>query len=458
MNSIKTKQVIIVGAGLTGLTTAYYLKKAGFNVLVLEKEGEIGGAMKTSYKDGFVFESGANTGTLGTPDIAELFDELAPQVKLEIANPKAKKRLILKNGKFHALPNGLFSAITTPLFSLWDKFRILGEPFRKKSKNPYETVAQVTRRRMGNSFLDYAIDPFVSGIYAGNPEKLVFRYALPKMWALEDRYGSFIKGGVKRRREMKRDTRLSRATREVISAYGGFGNLINALANHIGRKNILCKVTDIQIKPVNKKWEVSFNKTENHITEANYLITTVGYDLPNLLSFLNSHQLQTLNNAQYAKIVSISLGFKKWNGPSIQAFGGLIPSKENRKILGVLFPSSFFKDRTPDGGALLIAYMGGIRHPEAIELTDNEIEKNVLSELRDILKYPEMQPDIIKIYRHKYAIPQYERNTEQRIAIIDEVQKQYPGLIIGGNLHNGISMADRIKQARDIANKLKIGG
>ncbi|MDR1056624.1 MAG: protoporphyrinogen oxidase [Prevotellaceae bacterium] len=455
MNNKTSKKGIIVGAGLTGLTIAFYLKKAGWNILVLEKDGKIGGAMKTFYENGFVFESGANTGTLGTPETAELFDELAPHVKLEIANSKAKKRLILKNGKFHALPAGLFSAITTPLFTLYDKFRILGEPFRKKGTDPYETVAQITRRRMGRSFLDYAMDPFVSGIYAGDPEKLVFRFALPKMWAFEDRFGSFVKGGIIRNREMKNDERLKRATREVMSSYGGFGNLIDCLAKRIGCENILCNASNIQIHPINNKWEVSFNQTDKFIYQANYVITTIGsHALPQLLPFIPREQMQNLNNARYAKMVQLSLGFKEWKGPPILAFGGLIPSKENRKILGVLFSSSFFKDRAPKNGALLIVYTGGIRHPEVMSLSDDEVKQTVLHELRQILQFPELEPDIIKIFRHPYAIPQYERSTEERLKAVDDVQKQYPNLIIGGNLRDGIGMADRIKQARAIADKL----
>lgn len=448
-------KVIVIGAGLTGLTTAFYLKKAGWDVLVLEKESEIGGAMKTVCENGFIFETGANTGVLGNPETAELFDELTPDAQLEIANPKAKKRLILKNGKFHPLPSGLFGAIFTPLFTLYDKFRVLGEPFRKKGTNPYETVAQITRRRLGRSFLHYAMDPFVSGIYAGDPEKLVIRFALPKLWALENKYGSLVKGGIKRSRQMQSDERMKRATREVMSAYGGFGKLINALANKIGRENILCNVSDISVKQTNNIWEVSYFHNSLVTSQAEHVITTVhAHALPQLLPFLNADELQNITDIEYAKVIQVSLGFKNWEGPSINAFGGLIPSKENRKILGVLYTSAFLKNRAPQGGATMAVYMGGSRHPEIMDLTDDEIKSIVINELKNILHYPQLNPDIIKIFRHHYAIPQYYKSTELRLQTIGEVQKQYKGLIIAGNLRNGIGMADRIKQARDIAGQL----
>src|SRR5665647_1256793 len=181
-------------------------------------------------------EAGPNTGVVSQPEIMELFDDLSGDCAIEIANPDAKKRLIWKDGKWHPLPSGLFQAITTPLFSTYDKFRILGEPFRKKGTNPDETIADLVLRRMGKSYLDYAVDPFISGIYAGDPSKLVTRFALPKLYQLEQNYGSFIGGTIKKSSEPK-DERSKRATREVFSAKGGLQNLINALVKSIGKKN-----------------------------------------------------------------------------------------------------------------------------------------------------------------------------------------------------------------------------
>ena len=156
---------------------------------------------------------------------------------LDKADPNAK-RYILKNGQWTPLPSGLISAINTPLFTLKDKFRILGEPFRKPGSDPDESVAQLVRRRLGESFLDYAVNPFISGVYAGDPEKLITRYALPKLYALEQNYGSFIKGSIAKARQKKTELE-KKATREVFSAKGGLGNLIKALTLKIGKEKIL---------------------------------------------------------------------------------------------------------------------------------------------------------------------------------------------------------------------------
>ncbi len=181
--SLKT-EVIIVGAGLTGLTMAFYLKKAGVNFRIIEKADRTGGVIQTISEKGFVYEAGPNTGVVSNPEMAELFEDLNGKCSLEIADPNAKRRLIWKNRVWNALPSGLFSAIGTPLFTWHDKFRILGEPFRAKGTDPNESLADLVKRRMGQSYLDYAVDPFISGIYAGDPRKLVTKYAMPKLYNL----------------------------------------------------------------------------------------------------------------------------------------------------------------------------------------------------------------------------------------------------------------------------------
>ncbi len=163
------KEVTIIGAGLTGLSLAYYLQQAGMEVLLLEKEERPGGVINSVEEGGFIYETGPNTGILGNPEIVELFGELAGLCELETANPMAKNRWIWKSGQWHPLPAGLAAAIKTPLFTGGDKLRILGEAFRKKGNDPMESVAGLVKRRLGESYLDYAVDPFISGIYAGDP-------------------------------------------------------------------------------------------------------------------------------------------------------------------------------------------------------------------------------------------------------------------------------------------------
>ncbi|HAQ21026.1 MAG TPA: protoporphyrinogen oxidase [Prolixibacteraceae bacterium] len=453
--SLKT-DVVIIGAGLTGLTIGLYLKKAGIDFRIVEKSGNTGGVIQTIREKGFVYETGPNTGVISHPEMAELFEDLKGKCTLETADPSAKRRLIWKDNQWHALPSGLWSAISTPLFSWGDKFRILREPWRAKGTNPNENLAQLVRRRMGESFLDYAIDPFISGIYAGDPNKLVTRFALPKLYQLEQEYGSFIKGAMKKARLPKTE-RDKKATKEVFSAKGGLSRMIEAMTEEIGsEKNILLSVENTLVKPTPEGFHLQITTPEQLFSiETKQLITTCGgYALPGLLPFLNEEEIAPFNDLKYAAVTQVLLGFKKWKGISLKAFGGLVPGIENKSILGVLFTSSFFEGRAPKGGALLSVFMGGTKRPDIAEMDDDQIQALLNKDLPRMMSDRTLNPDMKRILRYPKAIPQYTESTDRRYEMIKKLQQKYPGLILAGNIRDGIGMADRVKQGRTIAEEL----
>ena len=447
-------EVVIIGAGLTGLTMALYLKKAGIDFKIIEKSAKTGGVIQTISEKGFVYETGPNTGVVSCPEMTELFEELAGKCELEIADPSAKRRLIWKNQAWHALPSGLISAVRTPLFTWYDKFRILGEPFRKKGNNPNETLADLVKRRMGQSYLDYAIDPFISGIYAGDPTKLVTKYAMPKLYNLEQEYGSFIKGAMKKAKLPKTD-RDKKATKEVFSAKGGLGRLIEALTVAVGTENILLSA-ETMVKPIANGFQLQVTTPEHLFTlETSHLVTTCGgYALTGFLPFLNEEEVVPFNGLKYAAVTQVLLGFEKWKGMSLNAFGGLVPGKENKNILGVLFTSSFFKGRAPEGGALLSVFMGGTKRPDIAKMDNDEIEALLNKDLPRMMSNRSLSPDMIRIHRYSKAIPQYTESSKERFEMIEQLQQKYPGLILAGNIRDGIGMADRVKQGRSIAEEL----
>ena len=450
--------IIIIGAGLTGLTTAFHLCRKGKKVMLIEKTDRIGGQIHT-FKDGdFIYESGPNTGVVSYPEIAELFQALEPSCEMAIAREESKCRLIWKGNRFHALPSGLFSAITTPLFSLKDKFRILGEPFRSKGTDPNESVGKLARRRLGKSFVDYAVDPFLSGVYAGDPMKLTTRYALPKLYNLEQNYGSFIKGSIAKAK-LPKTNRDKLATKKIFSAEGGLESLTRAMATNIGMNNFVLGAEGTEINPLDSsKWIVSYYKENKKMeVECNKVITTSGaYTLPQLLPFVGLDDMNKICNLIYAPVVQVSVGVKDTEGINFKAFGGLVPSREKRNVLGILYPSSCFYHRAPQKGALFSFFIGGVRHPEMIDKSDEELTKLVEKEFHDMLKFPShKRPDMIKIFRHYHAIPQYREDSEDRYATIEKLQKEFTGLIIAGNLRDGIGMADRIRQGTKIASEIE---
>ena len=439
---------VIIGAGLTGLSTAFNLKNAGRDVLVLEKQNRIGGQIRTYTENGFTFESGPNTGVVSFPEVAELFQQLEGSCQLETACESSKRRLIWKGNSFHALPAGPLSAITTPLFTLTDKFRILGEPWRKKGDDPDESVGSLAQRRLGRSFYEYAVDPFISGVYAGDPMTLCTRYALPKLYNLEANYGSFIRGAIAKGKEPK-SSRDRLATKKVFSAVGGLQHLVEALAKGV---NIITGASDVRVMPDKEhRWRVTYDGGSK-VVYCRHVITTVGaYALPEVLPFIDQALMHPISSLYYAPVIQVCVGVRDAGSHRMPAFGGLVPSCEQQKVLGILFPSECFVQRAPEGGALYSYFMGGARHTDYMEKSDEEIRQMVLDSFHTMLKYPaDVEPDLIRIFRHERAIPQYRSDSGMRLQAVSSIQQQNPGLIIAGNLRDGIGMGNRIYQAANI--------
>lgn len=452
----KTVHTAVIGAGLTGLTTAFYLEKENIDFVVLEKENRIGGVIRTRSENGFIIEEGPNTGVLKEPEVAMLFDDLDGACNCETASEKVKKRYILKNGKWEPLPMNPLQAFKTPLFTGRDKFRLLGEPFRRKGDDPLETLDKMVKRRMGESFLNFAVDPFILGVYAGDPAALVTKYALPKLYNLEQNYGSFIGGAFKKKFE-KKDHIEKKATKKVFSVRGGLSHLTENLYRSAGKSRFLLNVEDITITPGDDFFVIKGYIENEKITirARNVLTTTGSYTLPGMLPFVQGEVMERIKKMDHAPVIQIGIGFDKWQGRKLDGFGGLIPFSEKRDILGVLFISSLLLRRAPTGGALLSVFAGGTRRPGIYQKSDSEIESLVEKEFCSLMEVKEFNPSMFRIFRYRYAIPQYGRESVQKLEALEILQKRYKGLIIGGNLRDGIGMADRIKQGRQLADKIR---
>lgn len=458
---MKTTQtdVLILGAGITGLVTAFKLKKAGKKVVLLELRNRTGGQMETHSIDGFVLESGPNTGVLNNIHAMELFEELAERIQPETAQEAAKKRLIWKGRSFHALPSGLVSAVTTPLFSFSDKLRICLEPWRAKGTDPMESIAGISTRRLGKTFYQYAVNPFVSGVYAGDPERLVTRYATAKLYNLEQTYGSFVRGSIKLAKLPKTEQQ-KKVSKKVFSTPGGFGTLVQALTAAVGDENIRLNCGTLQVQPAaNGFWSVESLALGERFETANVVSTVPAYSLPELLPFADQNDLTTIAQMPYAPVIQVGVGIRSDEGRTPLAFGGLVPAIEKKDVLGILFPSSCFVNRCPEGGSTLAFFMGGRNHPEMLTMSDEQIESMVRKALTEMLGFSQgYKPDVLRIFRHERAIPQYEADSEARLQAIERIQQAHPGLILAGGIRDGIGLSDRIKQASLIAESVSTAG
>src|SRR5262245_24722312 len=191
--------VLIIGAGISGLTTAFQLARGGRRVAVLEASERVGGSIETRADGAWRFEMGPNTVVENDASVGRLIRDCGLEDEKVTAAASAKRRYLLKGGRLVPLPAGPGGFLTTPLFPLSAKLRLLREPWiGKPADGVEESIARFVRRRLGQAFLDYAVGPFVSGVYAGDPERLSVRWAVPKIWALEERHGSLIRGALAR--------------------------------------------------------------------------------------------------------------------------------------------------------------------------------------------------------------------------------------------------------------------
>lgn len=443
------KKIAVIGAGLTGLTAAFYLKKNNIDVTVFELNDHIGGVIQTKKKDGFIWETGPSTGVLGKPEALELFEDLDALSILETAPDLAGNRYIWKGKKLHALPNGPISGLLTPLFSWKDKFGILLEPFRPKGKNPDENLSSFVRRRLGESILDYAVDPFVSGVYAGSPDTIVPRYALPKLYDLETNYGSFIRGTFHKMKEPK-SPRDRKANKKTFSAQGGLSSLIERLTNFIGAERIITGCKELHVQHQDSRYAISYKESDLTVFDE-VIYTGSAKGVLSTFPFLQNKGYDDAAEVRYTAVAEVAVGFKKWEGRPLDGFGALMPSKENRRVLGILFMSSLFAKRAPTAGAMLAVFVGGERHPEYVTMSDEDLKRLVKEELSIILKIPNFNPDIFEISRHLKAIPQYDLLTPKRQKAFQTIETKYPGLHLAGNGIGGIGMADRIRQGKEVA-------
>ncbi len=454
MSRHNAPEVIIIGAGITGLSLAATLEQCGVPFVILERSDRVGGQIRTLEQDGFVFETGPNTGVISAPEVMELFDYAAPYATLQVARKEAAARWIWKGDRFHVLPSGPVGGLFTPLFTWRDKLRLLGEPFRRKGSDPLESVGTLAERRLGKSFVDYAIDPFIGGIYAGDPYRLNTRYALPKLYDLEQEYGSFIRGAIQKAKQPKSE-RERRATKEVFSAVGGLEMLVRAVAKKVSRMGeIVTDVSEISIEQGDgAQWVVTYRRQgdgDRKLLSTKHVVTTVRAEqLESLLPSALRPSLPPIASLVYAPVVEISVGYRHLPGVRRDAFGGLVPSCERRKILGILFPSSCFDDRTPyEDSALFTIFVGGLRQGEVLKsLRDEQLVALGLGELTQMMRIPKgIEPDMIALSKHERAIPQYDETSELRVRRIKEIEQMYPGLHLAGGIIDGIGLAHRITQ------------
>ncbi len=447
------KKIIVIGAGISGLATAYWLQKDGFEVTVLEAGSNPGGAMQTGKYDGFLVDFGPNSGLETTPLIGQIAEEVGIKDEMVYANDSANRRYILKNDELHPLPTSPPAFIKAKLFSGKAKLRLLKEPFIGKSEDGYyQSIAEFVRRRLGHEFLDYAIDPFVSGVFAGNPEKLSVKSAFPKLYRLEELYGGLIKGMIKGARERKKRQEESKQSAKMFSFINGMQTFPAAIAKKIKDIRYDTKVTSIGKDEHGYKLILANGE---ELSSELVLATVPAHILSGMIEDLDTELTAHLNDVYYPPVMVLYVGFKKSQiDRPLDGFGYLIPSKEKKIFLGAIWSSTIFPNRSADENASFTIFVGGARTPEVFETNEDKLVDNVLNEFKKIM-HIEGEPVFATRRMWNKAIPQYNIGYIEHENYFEQFEKDNPGLFISGNFRGGISVGDCMKNSELVFNKIK---
>ncbi|MEM6822002.1 MAG: protoporphyrinogen oxidase [Verrucomicrobiota bacterium] len=449
-----TKDVIIIGGGLSGLSTALQLKAKGASILVLDQRDTPGGVVESVIRDGYLAEKGPNTLLVNDRRVEDLIQKVGLASSIVEPSPEARKRFLVKNGKLIPAPMSPFQFLGTPLFSFLEKLRLLLEPFvLKYSDNQEESLAAFIKRRLGRGFFEQAFQPLVSGIYAGDPDRLSVKYAFPVLYRFEQDQGSLFKGGL----YSIRNPAPHRIKRKMISFLRGMEQLPQAMAESLGEVLQNC----CQVKSLSQHsgggWQVTWtNDGVSKQANAKHLVVTIpAFQLVGLVGPpAMEHVFQELAEIPYSPISLISLGFKKSQvAHPLDGFGMLIPERESFEILGTVFPSSLFEGRAPIGSVLLTSFIGGRMHPEAASFEDELLIERTCQALRRLLGI-KGSPEFIEVVRWPRAIPQMEVGHHRYLQRIEALEDDFKGIHLAGSYRYGISAPQCLISGIELGDKI----
>ncbi len=450
-------RVAVIGAGISGLSAAHFLKRGGAEVEVLEKAGVPGGTIGSKLVDGYLVENGPNSTSETNLVIDELLSDLSIKEEKVYADENAKYRFILRDGKLHALPSGPGSFFSTKLWTLSAKLRLFGEPFVGRAAYE-ESVADFVTRRLGQEFLDYAINPFVAGVYAGNPSELSVRAAFPKLYALEEKYGGLLKGTVKGARERKKRPEKARISSKLFAFKSGMGILPSRIAKSLDR-SVRYDVSVEGIKSDGGKYIVSFlnnRKLENDAFDA-VVLSVPSYAAAGIVKSWLPELSSELSKIKYPPVAVAVLGYKREQIKiDLRGFGFLVPEIENRKILGTIWSSSIFPERAPEGSVELTTFVGGSRQPKLAAEPADEIAKVAHKENAALMNI-EGDPAFRAVMKWDKAIPQYNIGHLAIIDAVRHVESLHKGFYICSNYREGISVSDCIANGKKTAEAILTG-
>lgn len=447
----------VIGGGITGLTAAFYLRRAGVAVTLYEAFSRVGGVIQSLRREGYLAEFGPNTILETSPKIGQLVRDAGLQARRLNPDPAASARYVVRYGRPIPMPATQLGFLTTPLFTLRAKLALLREPFLPaRCDGVEESIAQFVQRRLGREFLDHAIDALVAGIYAGDPHKLSLQQAFPKLAALEDKYGSLLKGQFLGARERKRTGEIAKDRAPKFSFDEGLQVLTDTLGNHLGDElRLNTAVTRLTRSEAGWTLDVKTADGASRAVHDAVIYAGTAHGLAKLeIAAPAPVEVTAFAEIRYPPVASVVLGFRREDvAHPCNGFGVLIPGVEGFNILGAIFSSALFPNRAPAGHINLTCYVGGERQPQLASLPPEQLIPLVTKDLRRLLGV-RGEPVFSHSFFWPRAIPQYNVGYGRFRSLMTTLEQTAPGLHLAGSYRDGISLGDSIVAGGKVAERV----
>jgi oxygen-dependent protoporphyrinogen oxidase len=442
-------KTIVIGGGISGLTCAYRLLQCDQDVLLLEESERAGGVIGTIRQDGFQFELGPQS-FLSNSTLLDLIASLYLASEILQADSKAP-RYVLLDGALRKVPLGPPDLLGTSLLSFGSKLRLLSEPWRRSQPpDGDESVAAFVRRKFGEDLLENLVGPMVSGIHAGDPERLSLRSAFPAVHKWEAEYGSVLRGAMKSRPPKG-------APRPVLCSFReGLEVLPRALAAALSERFIAeTRVELIRRAKANghSGFDVQVNRQGRSelLTADAVILATPAQVAAAIAGELSPNIRELLGRIEYAPVAVAGAGYRREQvARRAEGFGFLVPRKEKLNVLGTVWTSSLFPGRAPEGMVSFTSFLGGATNPAILDWSDEQIAETAEREIAQVLGISGA-PVTRMLRRWTRALPQYNLGHGKIVAAIEEELRNFPGLFLAGSYLSGPSVGSCAEQAEKTA-------
>ena len=463
MSPANSKSIAVLGGGIAGLTAAHRLTRLGHRVRLFEQSGRVGGALRSERTpDGWLIEAGPNS-LQETPAVSALIAELDLAPELVAAAPAAKNRYLVRSGQLVPLPLSPPAFLKSPLFSFGAKARVVTEFFRRRPRARSRSsdvahtdisFATFIRDHFGSELLTTAAQPFVSGIYAGDPEKLSARHAFPTLWQLAQTHGSVLRGQIATAKA--RRARGEPATPRLVSFRGGLQTLTDTLAARLPRDTVTLHARAESLHSGPGAWQLTWRDLATaapHTETFDAIVSALPAAGLEPLAIDGALPFASLSAIEHPPVSALFLGYRREQiTHALDGFGLLVPATEQRSILGVIFNSTLFPGRAPEGHVAINVMVGGALQPDLARLTTFELTTAIAPDLRQLLGVTG-EP---VFHRHTFwprAIPQYNLGHGQHLATLADCERLHPGLFLGGQVRDGISLPASLAAGENLATR-----